>query len=133
MASYEGVVVVKSSLGHEEQKQILAKSKDVISKNGGDLNHCDTWGIMGLSNPIKSITDGIFFHYTFNAKGESLKEIERLYRLDSNVIKYIHINLGANVDLKKHVDEYKDRLTRSAQAEEEREQKRREKKSSKYF
>ena len=133
MTSYEGVVVVRSSLGHDQQKQILAKSKNVISEHGGDINHCDTWGTMNLANPIKSVKDGIFFHYTFNGKGNVVKEIERLYKLDSNVLKYVHISLGDNVDLKKHVDEYKDRLTKSAQAEEERDQKRREKKSNKYF
>lgn len=133
MTSYEGVLVVKSSLAQDQQKQILAKSKSVISEHGGDLNHCDTWGTMDLANPIKSVKDGMFFHYTFNAKDDAVKEIERLYKLDSNVLKYMHISLGADIDLKKHVDEYKDRLALSAKAEEEREQKRREKKSSKYF
>ena len=128
MTSYEGVVVMKPSLDIKGQQQILLKSKDAISEHGGELNHCDTWGTIDLANPVKNITNGIFFHYTFNGKDNVVKEIERLYKLNSNVIKYMHINLGKGTDLKNHVEEYKSRLTKSVQTEKEREQKRKEKK-----
>ncbi len=131
MASYEGVVVVKANLGEQEHRQILSKSKNIIKDHDGQFNHCDTWGVMDLANPVKNISKGAFFHYTFSGENNVVKELERIYKLDSNVVKYMHVNLG-NADLDKHMEEYKDRLSRSVKAEKEREQKKREKKN-KYF
>ena len=121
---YEGVLVVHPDTSLEDQKALFKQNKKVIEEHKGKLHHCDTWGKRPIANPIKNISMAIFFHYSFYASGNVIVELERLLRINSSVLKFLHSRLEDKVPLEKHLERYRLQLEATALKERERERKR---------
>ena len=121
--SYEGVLILHPDTAEDKQKEFFTKNKSIIEQHEGELNHIDTWGRRTIANPINDVSRGIYFHYTFTANNTGVAELERTFRINDQVLRYMHTQLG-DTDLKKHVEAYKDQLAQTAQKEKEREAKR---------
>lgn len=127
LRSYEGVVVLHPDTSLEDQRSFFQQNKKIIEEHGGHLHHCDTWGKRNMANPLKKISTGFFFHYSFRANHKAVAELERTFRINSSVIKFLHSHLG-QVSLEKHLENYKSQLEATAWKEKERERKRLERK-----
>jgi small subunit ribosomal protein S6 len=120
---YEGIYILQPSLSEEQQKVILNKSKAIIEEYKGEVNHIDTWGQRHLANPIKKFNRGTYFHITFKAQSDGIKEIERTFRINDKVLRFMHTKLDERISLEKHVDAYKEILLEAKKRHEEKENK----------
>ena len=127
LRSYEGVLALHPDMSLEDQKAFFQQNKKVIEDHGGNLHHCDTWGKRSIANPTKKVQEAFFFHYSFHANNKAVTELERLFRINSFVLKFLHSNLG-QTSLEKHLKNYKAQLEVTALKEKERERKRIERK-----
>ncbi len=121
--SYEGVVILHPDTTEEAQKEFFKKNKKIIEDHKGELHHVDTWGKRKIANPIKKIYRGVFFHYTFKGQTDTVSELERTFRINDKVLRFMHTNLE-DADLNKHNEAFKDQLAQTVQREKEREAKR---------
>ncbi len=120
---YEAVLILQSETPIDEQKEILRKSKNIILNFKGSVFSLDTWGKRNLANPIKKNKKGIYFHYLFEALPGSIMEMERNYRINDRVLRYMNTSLDSRIPLSKHAEAFKTKLQESAQREKEREAK----------
>jgi small subunit ribosomal protein S6 len=118
---YESVVIMDPQATEQEQKNLFAKNKQIVESLGGTVNHLDTWGSRHLANPIGKISRGIYFHSTFASSPAAIAELERTMGINEKVLRFMHSKLDERIPLSKHLDQYRETLTASAQRLEEKE------------
>lgn len=120
---YEGVVILHPDTTEADQKNLFKRNSDIIKSFKGEMNHLDTWGKRKLANPINKLARGIYFHTTFTAKGDCIKELERTMGINDRVLRFTHVRLDDRVSLAKFVEEFKASLAETIKREQEREAK----------
>jgi len=123
LRKYESVIVLHPDTAEEEQRAILGKNSDTIKKFDGAIHHLDTWGKRRLANPIKKNSLGIYFHSTFEAKGDCIFELERTMKINDKVLRFMHSRLDDRENLTKYIERFKACLQETANREREREAK----------
>jgi small subunit ribosomal protein S6 len=89
MRRYESVWVVNGDLPDEEVKAAIDKFTRIISTQGGMLVGLDDWGRRKLAYKIKGVTRGYYVLADFAGLPATVKELERNYRIDDRIIRYL--------------------------------------------
>lgn len=93
-AQYESVVIINAALEDEQVDSTVARLKEVISSHGGEIAAVDKWGRKRLAYPIKKAKSGYYVVYRFKAPTDLIAVLERNYRLDENISRYLTISLN---------------------------------------
>lgn len=120
---YEAVIMMDDSSTEQDQKELFKKNKSIIESFSGEVNHIDTWGKRKLANPIEKKTRAIYFHSTFMASPQAIKELERTMKINDKVLRVVHTRLSEKLTLSKHVESFKERLVETLKKEQEKEAK----------
>ena len=101
MRRYESVWVVNGDLPDEEVKSAIDKFSRIISSQGGTVVGMEEWGRRKLSYKIQGTIRGFYVLADFAGSAETVKELERNYRIDDRILRYLttkkadHVNLDA--------------------------------------
>lgn len=94
MACYESIFILRSSLGDEEAEAVIEKMKSVLTKHGATIVKADNWGKKKLAYEIKHDRRGTYILLQFESAQENVvSELERLYRLEDSVIKFLTVRV----------------------------------------
>lgn len=93
---YESVVIFNASLEDAQIDSSLNRIAEQISSDGGNVIDIDKWGRRRLAYPIKKSKSGFYAVYQFEAPRESISKLERTFRLDESIIRFITIKLEKN-------------------------------------
>ena len=88
---YETMFIVKPTLTDEETQAEIATVKANIEKNGGEIVACDDMGTRTLAYEIQKQKRGYYYVIYFKAPSEAIKELERNYRVNENIMRFIFI------------------------------------------
>lgn len=75
----------------EEIKTQLEFFKEVITKNGGEIETCLDMGMRNLAYEIKKNKRGYYYVIYFKAQPRLIKELERNYRINEEILRFIVI------------------------------------------
>jgi len=92
-------VIAKADLPESEVNNIFAKYEKYMTADGGQILRKDVWGNRKLNFPIKKQYRGHYANYDFVGVSTNLLEMERLMRIDDNILRYLSIAIGKNVDI----------------------------------
>lgn len=90
MNTYETIVILTQKISEEEKKTAVAKIKELIEADG-EVSSVDDMGVKKLAYEIKKESEGHFFLFNFVATPSHILELERVLRIDNNVLKYMTI------------------------------------------
>ncbi len=99
MRRYETVWVVNGDLPDEEAKATIDKFTKVITGQGGTLVGVEEWGRRKLAYKIEGTFRGYYVLADFAGQPGMVKELERNFRIDDRVIRYLTIKKSDQVDL----------------------------------
>ncbi|MGD8882804.1 MAG: 30S ribosomal protein S6 [Desulfobacterales bacterium] len=105
MRRYETIVIIDPDLSTEKREPVLERVKDVIAQQGGYLAFIDDWGARKLAYEIKKKERGYYVRFDFCATGAVVDEIERFFRIDDRVLKYMTVLLDKKADIEKIKEE----------------------------
>ena len=88
MNKYESVIIINPNLEGEAIKSVIAKVSDLINKNG-KVDSVEELGNKKLAYEIKKHSEGYYVVLKFEAKPDSIVELERVYRITDEIIKFI--------------------------------------------
>ncbi len=91
--TYESVAIINAALEDEQIEVTISRILETITSHGGELLDVDKWGRKRLAYPIQKSKSGYYLVLRFNAPTESIAALERNYRLDETVIRYLTITL----------------------------------------
>ena len=88
MNKYESVIIINPNLEGETIKALIEKISNLINKNG-KVDSVEEVGNKKLAYEIKKNKEGYYVIFKFEANPESIVELERVYRITDEVIKFI--------------------------------------------
>ena len=94
MACYESIFILRSSLADEEAEAVIEKMKNALTKHEATIVKADNWGKKKLAYEIKHDRRGTYILLQFESANENVvSELERLYRLEDSVIKFLTVRV----------------------------------------
>lgn len=99
MRRYETVWVVNGDLPDEEVKATIDKFTNIITGQGGTLVSVEEWGRRKLAYKIEGTLRGYYVIADFAGLPAAVKELERNYRIDDRVIRYLTMKKADQVDV----------------------------------
>ena len=99
MRRYETVWVVNGDLPDEEVKSTIDKFTGIIANQGGTLINLEEWGRKKLAYKIGPTWRGFYLMADFAGQADTVKELERNYRIDDRVIRYLTFKKADQVDM----------------------------------
>lgn len=90
---YESTIIVNAALEDDQIEALVTKVKDFIENHGGTIIDLDRWGRKRLAYQINKSKIGYYAVYRFSAPTELITQLERLYRLDEQVIRFLTVKL----------------------------------------
>ena len=92
MQLYDSIFIVRPSLSDEETSKLIDKLKGVVEKSGTVLKF-ENWGKKKLAYEVKRERKGTFVYLHFQSKGDLISELERSYRLEDSVLKFLTVRM----------------------------------------
>ena len=93
MKEFEGIIVVNPNLDEAKQDKLLKKYTDYLNTIGEFIS-AENLGIKKLAYPIKQNEYGLYMEFSFKATLINVKELEKKYRRDRNVYKFINVDIS---------------------------------------
>jgi len=101
MRRYETIVIIDPDLSNEQRLPIFEKLKDLIARQDGFLVVVDEWGDKRLAYEIKKRSRGYYVRLDFCGTGALVNEMERFFRIDDSVLKYMTVLLDKDADVER--------------------------------
>ena len=99
MRRYETIFIVDNDLSEEGRSPILEKLENLIRQYDGLRVMVDEWGTKRLAYEIKKKARGYYVCLDYCGSGPLVNEIERFFRIDDRVLKYMTVVLDKDVDI----------------------------------
>ena len=111
---YETTVIINGALEDETITQVVNRTTEFITRNGGDIKNADHWGRRRLAYAINKKNNGYYVQFTVDGPAALVQQLERFYMLEEHVIRHLTLQLDES-DLKGR-DEVRTRLAAEAAA-----------------
>jgi small subunit ribosomal protein S6 len=99
MRRYESVWVVNGDLPDEEIQATIDKFTKIISSHGGTLAGLEEWGRKKLAYKIQTTARGYYVLVDYAGTPATVKELERNYRIDDRIIRFLTSKKSDKVNL----------------------------------
>ena len=90
MNNYETVFILNTTINEESRNKAINRIKTFISDNG-KITKEDNLGERKLAYEIKKQKTGYYYVIEFSIEPQYIAELERIYRITDEVIKFITI------------------------------------------
>lgn len=88
MNKYESMIIVNPNVDEAGLKALEEKFTGLINENG-KVESVENRGKKKLAYEVKKFSEGTYLLFNFEAKPDSIKELERVYRITDDIIKFI--------------------------------------------
>lgn len=123
MRRYETFSILNPDLSDEQRAPVLDRVKELIPQMDGFLILVDEWGARQLAYDIKKKSRGYYVRFDFCGNGELVNEMERFFRIDDRVMKYMTVMLDEQPDvegIKEDMEKLEQEKAEKAKAEKEK-------------
>ena len=94
MNKYESVIIINPNCTPEAIKALEEKVTGLINSNG-KVESVENMGKKKLAYEIKKNTEATYMLFNFEAKPDSIAELERNYRITDDILKFIVVRKDA--------------------------------------
>ena len=115
MRRYETIFILDPDLSEEGRVPVFQRLEELIPSQGGTLFEIDQWGARKLAYEIKKRTRGYYTRLDYCGPAELVDEMERGFRIDDRVLKYMTVLVDEEPD----IDKIKEEMTEAEEAEAE--------------
>jgi small subunit ribosomal protein S6 len=101
MRRYETIVIVDADVPENDRVSLFNRIQEIIPQQEGVLIKEDLWGVKKLAYEIKKKPRGFYARYDYCGMGPLVDELERFFRIDDRVLKYLTVQLDSDADAEK--------------------------------
>ena len=101
MREYETVICVRTNLDEAEQEKEVRTVTDLITEKGGEVVLVDPWGRRRLAYEVNKHNEGMFTLVRYLGNNEILREMERRFRINENLLRHLTVVAEAPVPVPK--------------------------------
>lgn len=95
MPFYENVFIARQDLTPAKVTELADKYTSVIEADGGKVTKREDWGLRNLAYKINKNRKGYYVLMNIDAPAKAILEMERLMRLDENLLRYLTVKVKA--------------------------------------
>lgn len=103
MALYETTFILRQDIPAHEAHKIGDKFADMVANLGGEVKKREYWGLRTLAYIIKKNKKGHYIMLGVSAEDSVVKELERNFKINEDVIKYLSIKVEEIDDAPSHM------------------------------
>jgi small subunit ribosomal protein S6 len=118
MRRYETICIIDPDLSADERVPIYERLHDLVPQQGGFVVEQDDWGNQKLAYEINKKPRGYYVRLDYCGTGAVVDEMERFFRIDDRVLKYMTVLLDKDAD----VEGIKAEMAAAAKAQAQKEQ-----------
>ena len=111
MRHYETIFIASPTLTDEQADELVKQYEGIIAEQGGELLKTDKWGRKKLAYEVQKFSEGYYTLFEMNAGPTLVAELERRFRNNDAVIKYMSVRLD---EAEKSAGRTKQRIEREA-------------------
>jgi small subunit ribosomal protein S6 len=89
VTSYEILLMLDPEQAEARQDDIVARTRDLVEKNGGSWQSHDAWGRRRLAYPIAHKEEGVYHLVVFDVEADTLAEISRVLKIEDAVVRHM--------------------------------------------
>ena len=93
MSLYEHVYLARQDASAQQVEELTAHLKSVVEGMGGKIAKTEYWGVKSLSYRLRKNRKAHFTLLNLDAPAAAINEIERLERLNEDVLRYLTIRV----------------------------------------
>ena len=93
MRLYETIFIASPTLTDEQADELVKQFEGIIAEQGGELLKTDKWGRKKLAYDVQKFSEGYYTLFEMNAGPKLIAELERRFRNNDSVIKYLSVRL----------------------------------------
>jgi len=86
---YEMVYIAQPDIGDDGLRQLNERLTQAITSQQGAISATEIWGKRTLAYQIKKFYEGHYILHRFQMAPEGTEELDRLLRLNENVLRYL--------------------------------------------
>ena len=87
MRTYESVIIEKPQLSDGEVGEFVTKTKELITKNGGEVTSEEKLGRRRFTHEVNHVRDGFYLYLKFKAEPKFVKVLEDALKLNEKVLR----------------------------------------------
>lgn len=95
MPFYETVFIARQDITGAQVETITEDLVKILSDNGGKVTKTESWGLRSLQYRIKKNKKGHYVLMNIDAPSEAVAEMERVMRLNEDVLRHMTLRLDA--------------------------------------
>jgi small subunit ribosomal protein S6 len=92
--------LMKPTLTEEQIAEKIAFIKETIEKNGGEIAACEDIGMKRLAYKVQKHDRGYYFVVYFQAPTALNKELERIFRITEDIIRFIIVKFEKQAEMR---------------------------------
>jgi small subunit ribosomal protein S6 len=89
VTTYEILLMLDPEQAEARQDEIVARTRELVERNGGSWQSHDAWGRRRLAYPITHKEEGVYHLVVFDAEAETLAEVSRVLKIDDAVLRHM--------------------------------------------
>ena len=97
MRRYETIFILRTNAGEDEINRVVESTSKIILDEKGTIIELDKWGMKKLAYLIKKESLGYYVYCDYAGTPAAVSEIERKFRIDDTVLKYMTIKTAASI------------------------------------
>jgi len=98
MREYETIVILKTDMSEEASERIFGRVETAMTELNGVMLARDNWGKKKLAYDIAKHSKGAYILLHFLGEGPLIREIERIFKIEDGVLRYMTVKLDDDVD-----------------------------------
>lgn len=115
MKRYETLFIVQIDLPDDELNSLIERYSEIVTAYKGTIVKIEKWGKRKLAYEIKKQTNGFYVMIDYAGKSAIIDELERNFKIDDKILKFMTIMKDDNVDLEKIEKEKQEEIQAKAQ------------------
>jgi len=105
MRRYETFIILDPDLSEEGRTPVIKRVEEIITEHNGLLVQVDEWGNRKLAYEVKKKARGYYVRFDFCGDATLVNEMERFFRINDSVMKFMTVLLDKEIDLEKVKEE----------------------------
>ena len=98
MPLYEHVMIARQALSNTQAEALIEHFGTILADNGGKLLENEYWGVKTMAYKINKNRKGHYALLRTDAPAPAIQEMERLMRLNEDVMRVLTIKVDAHED-----------------------------------
>ena len=99
LRTYETVFIMDPEISDEDVDQVTERYKEIMSDFNGKIVRIEKWGRRKLAYRVKKRIKGNYILLVFHGDHQLTRELERNFRLDDRILKYLTVKIDDHPDL----------------------------------